>query len=129
LVKKDSGIKSLADMNGKTAGVARTSTSREDFQAEAAKLGITVKYAEFSSHPEIKAALLAGKVDAFVNDRTAVEGYLDEETTLLDEGFSPQPYGIAVKYDNDKLASYLENLLTAMRKDGRLDALRAKWGL
>jgi putative glutamine transport system substrate-binding protein len=129
LVKKDSGIKSLADMDGKTAGITRTSTSQTALQEEAGRLGITVQYLSFSSHPEIKAALLAGKIDAFVNDHQTILGYIDDETILLDEDFSPQPYGIAVKYDNDKLAAYLETILTTIRNDGRLGAILAKWDL
>jgi putative glutamine transport system substrate-binding protein len=129
LVRKDSGLRSLADMDGRTAGIARTSTSREALQAEADRLGITLKYTEFSNHPEIKAALLAGKVDAFVNDYSALLGYKDDGTMLLDGGFSPQPYGIAIKLENDKLAAYLEGIITAIRTDGRLDAFLEKWDL
>jgi putative glutamine transport system substrate-binding protein len=75
------------------------------------------------------AALLSGKVDAFAIDRTILLGYRDTETMLLDEGFKPQPYGIAARLDKDVLAAYLDSIVTAMREDGRLDALRAKWGL
>jgi putative glutamine transport system substrate-binding protein len=129
LVRKDSGIRSLADMDGKTVGVSRTSTSQAALQEEAGRLGISLTYAEFSNPPEIKAALLAGTVDAFANDYSTIMGYRDDKTVVLDEGFSPQPYGIAVKLDNDKLAAYVENILTGIRKDGRLDALLAKWSL
>jgi putative glutamine transport system substrate-binding protein len=129
LVRKDSGIRSLADMDGKTAGISRTSTSRAALQAEADRLGITLKYTGFSSHPEIMAALLSGTVDAFVNDYSAIMGYKEDNTILLDGGFSPQPYGIAVKLDNGKLAAYLEGILTAIRDDGRLGALLEKWDL
>jgi putative glutamine transport system substrate-binding protein len=129
LVRQDSGIKSLADMNGRIAGISRGSTSREALQAEADKLAIAVEFAVFSSYPEVKAALLAGKVDAFVNDTIVLRGYSDEWTVVLEERFSPQSYGIATRLENDKLAAYLDTIITAMRDDGRLDALIAKWGL
>jgi putative glutamine transport system substrate-binding protein len=75
------------------------------------------------------AALLAGRVDAFVIDKTILLGYRDDETMLLDEGFDPQPYGIATRLDQDALAAYLESVVGALREDGSLDALCAKWGL
>jgi putative glutamine transport system substrate-binding protein len=129
LVRQDSGIKSLADMNGRIVGISRSSTSRAAFQVEADKLGMEVEFAVFSSYPEVKAALLSGKVDAFVNDKIVLRGYSDERTVVLEESFSPQPFGIATKLENDKLAGYLDTIVTAMRDDGRLDALAAKWGL
>jgi flagellar biosynthesis protein FlhF len=71
------------------------------------------------------AALFAGSVDAFVNDKSILLGYRGEKTVLLEEGFGPQPYGIATKLENDRLAARIETLLTAMRDDGRLDELKS----
>jgi putative glutamine transport system substrate-binding protein len=128
MVRKDAGLKRLADMDGRIAGVIKTGTTREALEAEAARAGIALDYAEFTSHPEIMAALFAGSVDAFVNDKSILLGYLGEKTMLLEEGFGPQAYGIATKLENDTLAARVEAIVTAMRDDGRLDMLIAKWG-
>jgi putative glutamine transport system substrate-binding protein len=129
MVRKDSGIRSLGGLDGCIIGVTRAATSQTALEAEAAKLGIALTYAEFASHPEAVSALHAGKTDAFVIDKIILRAYLDDRTVLLDEGFNPQSYGIATKLDNDKLAAYLDGIVTDMRNDGRLDALIAKWGL
>lgn len=129
LVRRGSGINTIADMNGRIAGVNRTATSQSAFQTEADRLGITVKFEQFANHPEIKAALLAGEVDAFVNDRMILGGYLDDRTVMLNEGFGPQPLGIASRLSNDELAAYLEMIVTSLRKDGGLDELARKWGV
>jgi putative glutamine transport system substrate-binding protein len=129
LVKKDAGFRKLEDMNGRIAGVLKSATSRAALEAASARRGVSLEYEEFASHPETMAALLAGKVDAFVIDRNILLGYRDDNTMLLDEGFDPQPYGIATRLDRDALAAYLDSIVRAMGEDGRLDALRAKWGL
>jgi putative glutamine transport system substrate-binding protein len=129
LVRKDAGFGKLEDLKGRTAGVLKSATSRTALEAAATDRGIGLKYEEFSSHPEAMAALLAEKVDAFVIDKTILLAYRDDKTMLLDEGFDPQPYGIATRLDRKALAAYLDSMVKAMEEDGRLDALRAKWGL
>jgi putative glutamine transport system substrate-binding protein len=62
LVKKDAGIKSLADLNGKKIGVAQAATSKQAVGDAAAKLGAKVEFQEYATYPEIKAALDAGRV-------------------------------------------------------------------
>jgi putative glutamine transport system substrate-binding protein len=129
MARKDSGINKFMDLDGRTAGVLKATTSRASLETAAEKRGIVPRYIEFASHPEIKAALLAGRIDAFVIDTSILRGYLDEHTMILDEGFDPQPYGIATKLSNDKLAAYLEKIVTDMRTNGTLDALAGAWGL
>jgi putative glutamine transport system substrate-binding protein len=129
LVRKDTEFGNLEDMDGRIIGVLRTSTSQAALEKEAARRGLSLKYEEFASHPETMAALLAGRVDAFAIDRIILLGYLDDQTVLLDEGFESQSYGIATRLNQDALAAYLDSIVSAMRKDGRLEALHVKWGL
>ena len=65
LVKKDAGIENLRDLDGKTIGVAQSATTKEKLQAAADELGITLKFNEYATYPEIKIALVSGRVDAF----------------------------------------------------------------
>jgi putative glutamine transport system substrate-binding protein len=57
LVKKSAGIKGLADLNGKTIGVAQSATSRAAIDEAAKAVGATLNFSEFATYPEIKAAL------------------------------------------------------------------------
>lgn len=129
MVKKDGGLASFKDLDGKTIGVAQAATSMNALQAEADRLGITIKFSEFATYPEIKAALDSGRVDAFSVDGAILAGYLDDTTTLLPEKLTPQDYGIASKLSNTELAGEINRILGEMKSDGRLDALQAKWGL
>jgi putative glutamine transport system substrate-binding protein len=129
LVKKDSGISSFKDLNGKKVGVAQSSTTKKALQAEADKQGIKITFSEFASYPEIKTALSSGRVDCFSVDGAILLGYLDDNTKLLSDKFSPQDYGIASKKNNTELAKVINETISEMKKSGELDKLISKWGL
>lgn len=129
LVKKDSGLKSLKDFNGKTIGVAQGATSKAAIQAAADQLGIKINFAEFATNPEIKAALDADRVQAFSIDGAILQGYVDDKTVILPDRFSPQDYGIATKKGNDGLAKLINDTINEMKKNGEMDNLLKKWGL
>ncbi len=129
MVKKDSGIKSFKDLDGKTIGVAQAATSMNALKAEADRLGITIKFSEYATYPEIKAALDSGRVDAFSVDGAILAGYIDDKTTLLPEKLTPQEYGIATKLSNTELAGKIDTIIGDMKADGSLDELLAKWKL
>lgn len=129
MVKKNSGIKDLKGLNGKTIGVAQSATSKQAIQDAAKKVGSDVKFLEFSSYPEIKAALDSGRVDCFSVDGSILYGYLDSSTVILNERFTPQEYGIASKKGNDELAKTINDTISEMKKSGELDKLIKKWGI
>jgi len=129
LVKKDSGIEGLADLDGKVIGVAQGATTRDAVQAEADAAGITVEFLEFATYPEINAALESGRVDAFSVDKSILSGYVTDDSVILPDGFSPQDYGIASKLGTDDLTTFINEMLAEMQANGEMDALLEKWGL
>lgn len=129
LVKKDAGIDSFRDLDGKTIGVAQSATTKEKLKEAADEAGITLKFNEYATYPEIKIALVSGRVDAFSVDNAILAGYQDDATKLLDERFAPQEYGIATALGNDGLAASIDRVVGEMIADGRMDALKEKWDL
>ena len=129
LVKKDSGIEGLADLDGKVVGVAQGATTRDAVQAEADAAGISVEFLEFATYPEINAALESGRVDAFSVDKSILSGYVTDDSVILPDGFSPQDYGIASKLGTDDLTTFINEMLAEMEENGEMDALLEKWGL
>jgi putative glutamine transport system substrate-binding protein len=129
LVKKSSGIRGLADLDGKTIGVAQSATSRAAIDEAAKAVGASLKFAEFATYPEIKAALDSGRVDVFSVDRSILAGYLDNESEILPDRFSPQEYGIASKLANKDLAAYIDGLIAKWLADGTIDGLIKKFNL
>lgn len=129
LVKKSSGIVDLAGLDGKTVGVALSATTRDKLTAAGDEIGIHMNFAEYSTYPEIKIALVTGRVDAFSVDRSILNGYVDNSTTLLDAQFAPQEYGVATKKSNTELADQVDAAIAGMQDDGTLAALQQRWGL
>jgi putative glutamine transport system substrate-binding protein len=52
-----------------------------------------------------------------------------EDSVILEEGFSPQDYGIASKLGTDELRDFINEMLAEMEENGEMDALLEKWGL
>ena len=129
LVKKSSGITNLRDLDGKTVGVALSATTREKLSAAGDEIGIHMSFAEYSTYPEIKIALVTGRVDAFSVDRSILNGYVDDSTMLLDTQFAPQEYGVATKKSNTQLADEIDAAIAAMQDDGTLRGFEERWGL
>jgi putative glutamine transport system substrate-binding protein len=129
LVKKSSGIKSVSDLGGKTVGVAQSATSKTAVDTAAKAAGVNTSFAEFATYPEIKAALDSGRVDVFSVDKSILQGYLDSETEILPDAFSPQPYGVATKLSNKELAAWVDGLIVKWLGDGTIDGLVKQFNL
>lgn len=128
LVRKDSGITDLTGLDGKTVGVALSATTKDKLGAAARELGITLKFAEYATYPEIKIALVVGRVDAFSVDSSILVGYQDSSTFLLPTRFAPQEYGVATR-KGSALSGPVDQAIAAMEADGTLRALKERWGL
>ncbi|MBP2651215.1 MAG: peb1A [Firmicutes bacterium] len=129
MVKKNAGIQSIKDLNGKKIGVAQSATTRKVIQDETDKAGVKVEFLEFGTYPEIKTALDAGRVNVFSVDGAILAGYLDDSTVILDDKFATQQYGIASKKSNTALAKLVDETIAEMKKSGELDKLIKKWGI
>lgn len=129
LVPKSSGIQDLKDLNGKTIGFLKGSTTINGLTEAAKGLGITFKTAEFETYPGTKAALQAQQVQAMSSDGAILAGYTDSEYLLLPVRYNPQPYGIATKKGSDDLQKLVEAIVTDLEKSGELKKLQSKWGI
>jgi putative glutamine transport system substrate-binding protein len=123
MVKKDSSLKGLTDMNGKIFGVVTGATSRNALEDAGRAAGLGFEILEFPGYPETKDALNRGIVDVFVADKSILYGYDDENSQILPDAFAPQPYGIACAKSSAALAAYVNSLVTGWQKDGRIDRM------
>ena len=114
LVRNDSPIKSLKDLDGKT--VATTSGSIYDRWVhncfKNTKLQVTDSFTN---------ALLAfrdGRADTLMWDDTVLLGIAvaDSNLKLTDDLFLPLPYGIGIKQGNDAMKRWVDSRLNIMRK-------------
>ncbi|MBB5335872.1 transporter substrate-binding domain-containing protein [Pectinatus brassicae] len=129
LVKKSDNITSIKDLDGKTIAVPQGATTKKAVEEAAKKAGVSVKFAEFPTYPECKAALMAGRAAAYAMDTSNLAGYVDDQTMILADKFSPQEYGAATKKGNEALAKVINETFKEMKQSGEMDKLLAKWKL
>lgn len=129
LVKKDDGIHSFEALDGKTIGVAQSATTKDKLEELAQKEGISLRFNEYATYPEIKIALVSGRVDAFSVDRSILAGYADDTTMLLDDRFGAQNYGVATALSNEPMTKAVNSAISDMLTDGTIDKLQEKWHL
>lgn len=129
LVNKNSGIKSIEDLDGKHIGVAQGSTTRSLVSELADQEGISVTFAELGSYPELSVSLRAHRIDAFSVDQSILSGYISSQSELMDFSFSASDYGIASSLDNTELNDYLDNLINTWKSDGTLQSIYDENGL
>ncbi|MGT2801928.1 transporter substrate-binding domain-containing protein [Streptococcus henryi] len=129
LINKDSGIKSFKDLDGKTIGVSQGSITQLQISELAKENGISVKFAELGSYPELSVSLRAHRTDAFSVDQSILSGYVSSKTQLLDFTFAASQYGVVTKKSNTELDEYLSGLIDGWTEDGTLQAIYDKYDL
>lgn len=131
MVSKDSGVTTLADMDGFIIGVGQGTTTAELIEEYQEAKGIEVDYEmqDFQYISDGVAALKTGQIDAYSVDRSGLMAYLDDSLMLTDDAFGIQDIGIALKLGNDELTEYMDNVLTELKESGRLDELKEKWDI
>lgn len=140
LVENSSGIKTLADLKGKTVGVSSGSTSAKSLVEAMIKAGVisgdgydaktfdpatwttSVSFKQYDDYPAISTALSAGDVDAFCVDKSILAIYNTPGRSYIEEEFAPQEYGIATKKGSG-LSKVVEDFVQKSLSDGTVDTL------
>ncbi len=110
-------ILSIADLDGRYIGVAQNSTTRDDMLDYINTMN-TIKvspiFCVYDSYPALYEALKDEKIDAISVDVSILNGYVDNETQILDDRFAGQHYGAAVRNDDAALIWYINQAIKNM---------------
>ncbi|WP_445488623.1 transporter substrate-binding domain-containing protein [Niallia sp. 03133] len=106
MVPKDSGIKTLKDLEGKTIGVETGTTTELNLADQMKAAGVNYKAQTFDNADAVIAAYESGSIDAWTTDKS---GLVSRQSTLknpdshviLDATLSKEPLAAAV-LDNDE---------------------------
>lgn len=129
VVKKDSPIKTKADLAGKNIGVQKGSSAYDAFTADP----ISQQTASLNEYPENVSALSdlgIGRIDAVIVDSVVARYYITSEKAdyiVLSESLSPELYGVGIKKGNTALQTKIQDALDAMIADGTAAAISTKW--
>ena len=125
IVKEDSEIKSVADLEGKIMGVQQGTTGdiyvSGDYGDEAVE--------RYAKGMEAVQALAQGKVDAVVIDGEPAKQYIKEVEGLkiIDESYTDEDYAIAIKKGNTAMVEAVNKALADLKSEGKLDEIVAKY--
>ena len=127
-VRKDSGIKTFAELKNKTSIVVMGTTAEENLR----RVVPTTKIIGFKTYKEAFDALKEGKGDAFITDETILSDFIyhNKDYKTLKQKISIELYGVGIKKSKDKkLKEAIDIVISRMSKDGTLNYLRKKWHL
>lgn len=129
VVKKDSPIKTKADLAGKNIGLQKGSSAYDAFVADP----ISQETAAMNEYPENVSALSdlgIGRIDAVIVDSVVARYYIasnNADYVILDESLSPELYGVGIKKGNTELQTNIQDALNAMIADGTAAQISTKW--
>ena len=131
VVKKDSGINSLADLAGKTVITQTDSAAQEVLQGDKADVAAT--FATLDTIGDYNTAFLqleSGAVDAVACDLSISQYQISAKPDAykqLDEALSTEHYAVGFKKGSNALAEKVTNTLKAMDADGFVKQLCDKY--
>jgi polar amino acid transport system substrate-binding protein len=127
LVKADSSVKDLSDLKGKTLAAQTDTTGQKYAEDNKSQYGYTVKV--FDDMPSGANAVLAGTVDAAINDNVVMFGYAKDnpKTTVVKEFNTNENYGFNMALDNTALLAVVNDAMKTAKADGTYNTIYKKW--
>ena len=134
LVKKDSGIRSIKDMKGKTVVTTSGTTSDAYVKAAAFRQGVFPNFRVGRDHDDSLRQLLRGDADVMVLDDVLLQGLLVDvpeadkfKLVVLEESYAYEPYGMMLRRNDLEFKKLVDDALIALMKSGELTRIYAKW--
>jgi polar amino acid transport system substrate-binding protein len=129
MVKKDSGIKSLADLKGKKIGAQADTTGKKYADDNAKQNGYTV--IPFNDLAIQTNNVKSGRVDAAINDNGVLYDFVkaNPDMEIAAEFNTGEQYGFAALKDGSgpKLVAKFNELLAKAKTDGTYNEIYKKW--
>ncbi|MGP4105906.1 basic amino acid ABC transporter substrate-binding protein [Virgibacillus sp. L01] len=126
LTKEDSDIKSYADLEGKEVSVQINTTGHVAIQELLGKTSSDIVATE--TMPLAINEMLNGNADAAVGDNSTVNEYIKnnpdtELTTIEDDSFEKEYYGLMVKKGNTEMLELLNEAIQKVKDSGKLEEI------
>ena len=130
--KANSGIKSVADLNGKTVAVTTGTTSVQHLRRHERGANIDFKTVQGKDHADSFLLLESGRADAFVMDGSILAANISrarnpKDFAIVGEVLSVEPIACMLRKDDPKMKEALDNSIKRQIKDGSLAKLYDKW--
>ena len=132
VVKADSGIKTLNDLNGKAVATTTGTTSDRYIKQNEKGHNIDVKNVYGKDHAESFLMVETGRASAFVMDEVLLAGFIanaknPKEFAIVGPALSTEPYGIMLRKDDPQFKALVDKTLSGLMKSGEINKIYAKW--
>ncbi len=130
--KKASGIKSIADLNGKTVATTTGTTSVQLLRKNKRAAGMDFKELNGKDHSDSFLLLESGRADAFVMDGQILAGLISKsknpnDYAIVGEVLSVEPIAIMYRKDDPGFKKAVDDSVRNMIKSGDVAKLYDKW--
>ncbi len=131
-VKKSSGIKAFADLNGKTVASTSGTTAIPLLRGYEKAKGIDFREIQAKDHSEAMLLLVTDRAQAFIMDDILLAGQIANqknpgEYTILAESLRTEPYGMMLRRDDPAFKAIVDRTVSAVYKSGEIEKIYAKW--
>lgn len=132
LTRKDSGIQSVDDLDGKAIALAQGTTNERAIKAAVEERGLDVKILPVRDHAEGMLALETDRVDAYSTDHILLFGLIDKSKTpdefaVVGDFLSFDPYAIMVPRDDSAFELVGKKALAELFRSGEIEEIYAEW--
>ncbi|HDZ71691.1 MAG TPA: amino acid ABC transporter substrate-binding protein, partial [Aurantimonas coralicida] len=132
LTRKDSGIQSVDDLDGKAIALAQGTTNERAVKAAVEEKGLDVKILPVRDHAEGMLALETDRVDAYSTDHILLFGLISNSKTpddfaVVGDFLSFDPYAIMVPRNDSSFELAGKKALAELFRSGEIDAIYDKW--
>ena len=133
-VHAKSGIKSVADLNGKTVATTTGTTSVALLRKNERAKNIQFNVVYGKDHADSFLLLESGRADAFVMDDNILAGLIasskdPKEFAIVGETLNVEPIAIMIRKDDPKFKAAVDGYIRKAMKDGEITQLYNKWFL
>jgi glutamate/aspartate transport system substrate-binding protein len=131
-VKKSSGIKSLADLNGKTISTTAGTTSVPLLRQYDKTKNADIKSIDAKDHAESFLLLAQDRTSAFVMDDILLAGQIANsdkpgDYMIIPESLRTEPYSMMLRKDDPQFKALVDKTIGGVMKSGEIDKIYAKW--
>jgi glutamate/aspartate transport system substrate-binding protein len=132
LSKKAAGIRTLADMKGKTLVVTAGTTGQKLMTVLNAERNLGMKIVVGKDHPESFLMLETGRAQAFANDDVLLAAQVagaraPGDYQLSAEAMSVEPYAIMMRRGDPQFKQAVDSALSKFYQSGQFERTYAKW--
>jgi glutamate/aspartate transport system substrate-binding protein len=131
-VKKSSGIKSMADLAGKTISTTSGTTAVPLLKQYEKTKNADIREIYGKDHAESFLLLTQDRVSAFVMDDILLAGQIANssnpgEYMILPESLRTEPYSMMLRKDDPQFKALVDKTIDGVMKSGEINKIYAKW--